>query len=135
VSDALLLSDTVPHHVSVVLVADDDEDILMLVQLRLSRSGFKVILARDGEEALRLAHERHPDLAVIDWMMPRVSGLDVLRAIRANAELVDMPVVLLTARASEADVQEGLAAGADDYIAKPFSPQDLLARVQNILDA
>jgi DNA-binding response OmpR family regulator len=118
-----------------LLVADDDEDVLMLVQLRLSRSGFEVIVARDGEEALRLAQERHPDLAVLDWMMPKVSGLDVLRAIRANPETADIPVVLLTARASEADVQEGLAAGADDYVAKPFSPQDLAARVQNILDA
>jgi two-component system phosphate regulon response regulator PhoB len=125
------VSDRVP----VLLVADDDEDILALVQLRLSRSGFEVIVARDGEEALRLARERHPDLAVLDWMMPKVSGLEVLRAIRANSETADIPVVLLTARASENDVQEGLDAGADDYIAKPFSPQELAARVQNILGA
>jgi DNA-binding response OmpR family regulator len=119
----------------VLLVADDDEDILTLVQLRLSRSGFEVIVARDGEEALRLAQERHPDLAVLDWMMPKASGLEVLRAIRANSETADIPVVLLTARASEADVQEGLDAGADDYIAKPFSPQELATRVQTILGA
>ena len=119
----------------VLLIADDDEDILTLVQLRLSRSGFEVIVARDGEEALRLAQERHPDLAVLDWMMPKASGLEVLRAIRANSETADIPVVLLTARASEADVQEGLDAGAVDYIAKPFSPQELAARVQNILSA
>ena len=105
------------------------------MQLRLSRSGFEVIVARDGEEALRLARERHPDLAVLDWMMPKASGLDVLRAIRANDETADIPVVLLTARASETDIQEGLDAGAADYIAKPFSPQDLAARVQKILEA
>jgi DNA-binding response OmpR family regulator len=133
--DSLLLSDPVSNRVPVLLVADDDEDILTLVQLRLSRSGFEVIVARDGEEALRLARERHPDLAVLDWMMPKASGLEVLRAIRANSETADIPVVLLTARASEADVQEGLDAGAVDYIAKPFSPQELATRVQSILRA
>jgi two-component system phosphate regulon response regulator PhoB len=133
--DSLLLSDPVNDRVPVLLVADDDEDILTLVQLRLSRSGFEVIVARDGEEALRLVKERHPDLAVLDWMMPKASGLEVLRAIRADSATADIPVVLLTARASEADVQEGLDAGAADYIAKPFSPQELAARVQSILGA
>jgi DNA-binding response OmpR family regulator len=133
--DSLLLTDPVSDHVPVLLVADDDEDILTLVQLRLSRSGFEVVVARDGEEALRVARERHPDLAVLDWMMPKSSGLEVLRAIRADAATADIPVILLTARASEADVQEGLDAGAVDYIAKPFSPQELAARVQAILGA
>jgi DNA-binding response OmpR family regulator len=133
--DTALLSESVSDRVPVLLVADDDEDILALVQLRLSRSGFEVIVARDGEEALRLVQERHPDLAVLDWMMPKSSGLEVLRAIRANPDTAHIPVVLLTARASETDVQEGLDAGADDYIAKPFSPQELAARVHSILDA
>jgi two-component system response regulator MtrA len=133
--DSLLLSDPVSNRVPVLLVADDDEDILTLVQLRLSRSGFEVIVARDGEEALRMAQERQPDLAVLDWMMPKASGLEVLRAIRANPVTADIPVILLTARASEADVQEGLDAGAVDYIAKPFSPQELATRVQSILGA
>jgi DNA-binding response OmpR family regulator len=133
--DSLRLTDPVSDHVPVLLVADDDEDILTLVQLRLSRSGFEVVVARDGEEALRVARERHPDLAVLDWMMPKSSGLEVLRAIRADAATADIPVILLTARASEADVQEGLDAGAVDYIAKPFSPQELAARVQAILGA
>jgi two-component system phosphate regulon response regulator PhoB len=133
--DSLRLSDPVSDHVPVLLVADDDEDILTLVQLRLSRSGFEVIVARDGEEALRLVRERHPDLAVLDWMMPKSSGLEVLRAIRADSETAGIPVILLTARASEADVQEGLDAGAVDYIAKPFSPQELAARVHSILGA
>jgi DNA-binding response OmpR family regulator len=133
--ESLLLSEPFSSRVPVLLVADDDEDILMLVQLRLSRSGFEVVVARDGEEALRMAQERHPDLAVLDWMMPKASGLEVLRAIRANPETADIPVVLLTARASDADVQEGLDAGAVDYIAKPFSPQELATRVQAILGA
>jgi two-component system response regulator MtrA len=131
--DSLLLSDPVSDRVPVLLVADDDEDILALVQLRLSRSGYDVIVARDGEEALRLARERHPDLAVLDWMMPKATGLEVLRAIRANSATADIPVVLLTARASETDIQEGLDAGAVDYIAKPFSPQELATRVHDIL--
>jgi len=130
---SLRLNDDTPGRVPTLLVADDDEDILTLVQLRLSRSGYEVVVARDGEEALRLAQEKHPDLAVLDWMMPKASGLEVLRAIRAGSETADIPVVLLTARASEADVQEGLDAGADDYIAKPFSPQELASRVHTIL--
>jgi two-component system phosphate regulon response regulator PhoB len=131
--DSLLLSDPVTDRVPVLLVADDDEDILPLVQLRLSRSGFEVIVARDGREALQLAQDRHPDLAVLDWMMPKATGLEVLRAIRADSATADIPVVLLTARASENDIQEGLDAGAVDYIAKPFSPQELAARVHDIL--
>ena len=129
----LRLNEDLPARVPVLLIADDDEDILMLVSLRLSRSGFEIVVARDGEEALRLARERIPDLAVLDWMMPKASGLDVLRAIRADEATAGIPVVLLTARASEADVQQGLDAGADDYIAKPFSPQELASRVQGIL--
>ena len=134
-NDSLRLYDDAPDRVPVLLIADDDEDILMLVQLRLARSGFEVIVARDGEEALSLARERRPDLAVLDWMMPKLSGVEVLRAIRAGVDTSEIPVVLLTARASESDVQEGLAAGADDYVAKPFSPQELATRVQTILAA
>ena len=131
--DTVRQTDEIRVRVPVLLVADDDEDILTLVQLRLSRSGYEVVVARDGEEALRLARDRQPDLAVLDWMMPKASGIEVLRAIRADAETHDIPVVLLTARASEADIKEGLDAGADDYIAKPFSPQELAARIQVIL--
>jgi two-component system, OmpR family, response regulator MtrA len=119
--------------VPVLLVADDDEDVLMLVQLRLARSGYEVVVARDGEEALRLAREKQPDLAVLDWMMPKASGLEVLRALRADEETASIPVLMLTARASASDIEQGLAAGADDYIAKPFSPQELASRVQSIL--
>ena len=128
-------SDDCSVHVPILLVADDDEDILTLVQLRLSRSGYEVVVARDGEEALRLAREKQPDLVVLDWMMPKASGLEVLRAIRAGAETAEIPVILLTARASDANIAEGLAAGADDYIAKPFSPQELATRIQGILAA
>jgi DNA-binding response OmpR family regulator len=120
-------------HLPVLLIADDDEDILTLVQLRLSRSGFDIVVARDGEEALRLARASPPDLAVLDWTMPKLNGIDVLRELRGGAETNSIPVVLLTARGSEADIAEGLAAGADGYVTKPFSPQELASRVQAIL--
>lgn len=129
----LLLSDDSRTQPPVLLVADDDEDILNLVQLRLSRSGFEIVVARDGEEALRLVRESKPDLAVLDWMMPKLNGIDVLRELRGQAETSSIPILLLTARASEADVAEGLAAGADGYVVKPFSPQELASQVNTIL--
>ena len=117
----------------VVLAADDDEDILELVAFRLERSGYTVLKARDGEEALQIAREARPDLAVLDVMMPKLDGFEVTRAIRADGATKAMPIILLTARAQDADVQAGFDAGADDYLRKPFSPQELRARVQAIL--
>ncbi len=117
----------------VVLVAEDDPDILQLVAFRLERAGYEVIQATDGEEALRLVTERQPDLAVLDVMMPKVTGYDVTRQIRENQATSQIPVILLTARVQEADVARGFEAGADDYIKKPFSPQELRSRVQAIL--
>ena len=116
-----------------ILVADDDEDILSLVAFRLERSGCRVLKATDGEEALRLALEEVPDLAVLDVMMPKLDGHEVTRQIRANETTSRIPVILLTARAQESDVAAGFEAGADDYVKKPFSPQELGARVQAIL--
>ena len=118
---------------AVVLVADDERDILDLVAFRLERSGYEVVKATDGEEALRLAVEHRPDLAVLDVMMPKLSGYDVTREIRSREETRAIPVILLTARAQEADITRGFEAGADDYMKKPFSPQELRARVQAIL--
>jgi DNA-binding response OmpR family regulator len=117
----------------VVLAADDDEDILELVAFRLERSGYTVLRARDGEEALRVAQEAKPDLAVLDVMMPKLDGFEVTRRLRADGATSTMPIILLTARAQDADVQAGFDAGADDYLRKPFSPQELRARVQAIL--
>jgi DNA-binding response OmpR family regulator len=116
-----------------VLAADDDEDILELVAFRLERSGYTVLRARDGEEALRLALEAKPDLAVLDVMMPKLDGFELTRRLRADDATSRMPIILLTARAQDADVQAGFDAGADDYLRKPFSPQELRARVQAIL--
>jgi DNA-binding response OmpR family regulator len=116
-----------------VLAADDDEDILGLVSFRLERSGYTVVQARDGEAALELAVKELPDLAVLDVMMPKLDGFEVTRRLRADAVTSRMPIILLTARAQDADVQRGFEAGADDYIRKPFSPDELRARVQAIL--
>ena len=117
----------------VVLVADDDDDIRDLVAFRLDRAGYEVLRAGDGQEALDLAREHRPDLAVLDVMMPRMTGYDVTRELRADAATQRIPVILLTARVQEADVARGFEAGADDYVKKPFSPQELKARVQAVL--
>jgi DNA-binding response OmpR family regulator len=127
------VSATEPRSRPLVLVADDDRDILQLVSFRLERSDYEVVQANDGEEALRLVKELHPDLAVLDLMMPKLNGYEVIREIRRDEETKAIPVILLTARVQEADVARGFEAGADDYLKKPFSPQELRARVQAIL--
>jgi DNA-binding response OmpR family regulator len=122
-----------PNGRPVVLVADDDHDILALVSFRLERAGFDVVAAQDGEEALRLAVEHAPDLAILDVMMPKLDGYEVTTRLRQNDSTRRLPVILLTARVQEADIARGFEAGADDYVKKPFSPQELGARVQAIL--
>jgi DNA-binding response OmpR family regulator len=117
----------------VVLVADDDEDILELVSYRLARAGYEVVTASDGEQALERALERRPSLAVLDVMMPKLDGYEVTRRLRDNADTAAIPVILLTARVQDADIARGFDAGADDYVKKPFSPQELRARVQAVL--
>ena len=116
-----------------ILVADDDQDILALVSFRLEKAGYEVVQAGDGEEALRLARERDPALAILDVMMPKLMGDEVTRRLRADAATRDIAVILLTARVQEADVLRGLAAGADEYVKKPFSAGELRGRVDAIL--
>jgi DNA-binding response OmpR family regulator len=116
-----------------ILVADDDDDIRALVTFRLERAGYEVISAADGDQAFALACERLPDLAVLDVMMPGSDGLEVTRKLRAREDTNRIPVILLTARAREGDVESGFDAGADDYLKKPFSPQELQTRVRAIL--
>ena len=116
-----------------VLVAEDDEDILLLVATRLQRDGFDVITARTGVEALDLVRERRPEIAVLDIGMPPPDGLEVVRQIRSDAQLASTRLLLLTAKAQESDVRRGLEAGADAYVSKPFSPADLAARVRELL--
>jgi DNA-binding response OmpR family regulator len=120
---------------ALILCADDDEDILSLVALRLRRAGYEVLQAHDGDEALELARSRRPDVAVLDVMMPRLTGHEVLAAIRSDDELRELKVVLLSARVQEADIERGMEAGADAYLAKPFRAEDLLEQVKALLDA
>ncbi|MGH2920477.1 MAG: response regulator transcription factor [Gaiellaceae bacterium] len=123
----------VPNRRPLVLVADDDEDILTLVAFRLERAGCEIVKARTGDEALRIALEQVPDLAVLDVMMPGLDGYEVTRELRRTESTNLMPVILLTARAQEADVARGMAAGADDYVRKPFDARDLRERVKRLL--
>jgi DNA-binding response OmpR family regulator len=116
-----------------ILVADNDEDILTLVAFRLERQGYEVLVARDGAEALERAREELPDLCVLDVMMPKLTGYDVTRKLRADPRTERVPVILLTARVQEADVRNGFDAGADGYVRKPFSPQELRERVEATL--
>jgi DNA-binding response OmpR family regulator len=116
-----------------ILIADDDPDILALVSFRLERAGYEVVQARNGEEAVQLALARRPDLAVIDVMMPRIDGYEATRQLRRQEETSRMPIILLTARVQEEDIARGFNAGADDYVRKPFSPQELGSRVQAAL--
>jgi DNA-binding response OmpR family regulator len=116
-----------------VLCADDDEDILSLVSLRLRRAGFEVATAADGEEAVTIARARRPVLAVLDVMMPKRTGYEVLAELRADETLREMKVILLSARVQEGDVARGMDAGADAYLAKPFKAHDLVAAVQGLL--
>lgn len=116
-----------------ILCADDDEDILSLVALRLERAGFEVVTAVDGEQAVERARARRPALAVLDVMMPKRTGYEVLAELRGDEALREMKVILLSARVQEGDVAQGMDAGADAYLAKPFKAQDLVAKVQELL--
>ena len=116
-----------------ILVADDDVDIRELVEFKLSTLGHDIVAVSDGAAAIDACKAERPDLCVLDVMMPGVSGLEAIRAIRADPHLADVPVILLTARAQESDVETGFDSGADDYITKPFSPRDLASRVEALL--
>jgi DNA-binding response OmpR family regulator len=117
----------------VVLVADDDPDILALVRFRLEREGYDVVSAPDGQAALELALDHTPDLAVLDVMMPRLDGYEVTRRLREHEATKGMPIILLTARVGESDLERGFEMGADGYVTKPFSPQMLREQVQAAL--
>jgi two-component system alkaline phosphatase synthesis response regulator PhoP len=113
-----------------VLVVDDDVKTVELVKLYLNRDGYRVFTAGDGNEALRLARENHPDLIVLDLMLPGISGLEVCRILRDES---DVPIIMLTALTTDEDRLRGLDLGADDYVTKPFSPRELAARVRAVL--
>ena len=118
---------------TVVLVADDDADIRDLVVFKLEQAGLEVIAVEDGETALEEARARQPELAVLDISMPGLSGIDVCRMLRADPATAGMLIIMLTARVQEQDVEGGFSAGADDYVTKPFSPRELVSRIQALL--
>lgn len=118
---------------SYVLIVEDEPALVTMLRYNLERDGFQVDEAADGEEALLKIEETSPDLILLDWMLPRLSGIEVCRRIRRRPESRDLPVIMLTARGEEADRVRGLDTGADDYVTKPFSPSELLARIRALL--
>jgi DNA-binding response OmpR family regulator len=116
-----------------ILVADDEQDIRELVAYRLSRAGYTIIEARDGEEAFDLAAGQPPDMAVLDVMMPRLNGFDLTERLRHTPATRRLPILLMSASVQEADISRGFAAGADGYLTKPFTPDQLLTRVRDVL--
>ncbi len=116
-----------------ILVVDDEEDILELVRYNLGKAGYQVTCATSGEEALSVARSRHPDLVVLDLMLPGVDGLEVCRRLKGDAVTRHIPIVMLTAKGEEPDIVTGLEVGADDYVTKPFSPRVLVARIRAAL--
>jgi two-component system phosphate regulon response regulator PhoB len=116
-----------------ILVVDDEPDIVALVVYHLAKAGFRISTASNGADALRIAQQDRPAMVVLDLMLPGMSGLEVLDELRADESGQDIGVLLLTARRDEPDRIKGLSAGADDYLTKPFSPQELVLRVRNIL--
>jgi two-component system phosphate regulon response regulator PhoB len=116
-----------------ILVVEDEDSLATLLQYNLEKEGYKVALAGDGEEALIQVDERQPDLVVLDWMLPKVSGIEVCRRLRGRAETRNIPILMLTARGEESDRIRGLDTGADDYVIKPFSMNELSARIRAVL--
>ncbi len=117
-----------------IVVADDDRDILDLVVFKLTQAGYDVVGVDDGVAALAAIEAEPPRLAILDVMMPGLSGIDVLRKVRANQATKDLNIILLTARSRDSDVDAGFATGASDYVIKPFSPRELLHRVNALLE-
>ena len=118
-----------------MLVVDDDPVILKLLEVNFEMEGFTVLVARDGEEGIDVARADQPDLIVSDIMMPKVSGLELVTALKGDPTTSEIPIILLSAKAQSADVKAGMEAGADDYVTKPFEPLDLVDRVNRLLEA
>jgi two-component system phosphate regulon response regulator PhoB len=116
-----------------IIIAEDEDAILTLLQYNLEREGYDVGMASDGDEALVMIDERMPDLLVCDWMMPKISGIEVTRRLRTRPETRNLPIIMLTARSEESDRIRGLDTGADDYVVKPFSVTELTARIRAVL--
>ena len=118
-----------PH----ILVVEDEDALSTLLQYNLDKEGYDVVVAGDGEEALTLVSERLPDIIILDWMLPKISGIEVCRRLRQRSESRNVPIIMLTARGEESDRIRGLDTGADDYIVKPFAMSELSARIRAVL--
>ena len=116
-----------------ILVAEDEDPVVELLRYNLEREGYEVGVAKDGEEALVMMKERAPDLLLLDWMLPKVTGIEVCRQTRSRSETRNLPIIMVTARTEESDRIRGLDTGADDYIAKPFSTTELMARIRAVM--
>jgi len=116
-----------------VLVVEDEDALATLLHYNLDKEGYRVSVAADGEEALTQVNEQLPDLIVLDWMLPKVSGIEVCRRLRGRADTRNVPIIMLTARSEESDRIRGLDTGADDYLVKPFSMTELTARIRAVL--
>ena len=116
-----------------ILIVEDEAPLAEMLRYNLDKSGFRTVLATTGEEALRSAEYAVPDLAVVDWLLPECSGIEVCRELRARKATKNLPIIMLTARGEEGDRVLGLEAGADDYVVKPYSPREMIARVQALL--
>ena len=116
-----------------ILIADDEPNQLELMDFNLTNAGFSIIKASNGIHALELIENHYPDLIILDWMMPKMSGIDVCRTLRSRSETKQIPIIILSARSEDSDKSLGLDTGADDYISKPFSPKELISRVKALL--
>ena len=116
-----------------ILIADDEPNQLELMSFNLSNAGYSIIKATNGKEAIELIENHSPDLIILDWMMPKMSGIDVCRVLRSRSETKQIPIIILSARSEDSDKSLGLDTGADDYISKPFSPKELISRVKALL--
>jgi len=116
-----------------ILIVEDEPPLIEVLRYNLASEGFSTLVATDGEEALLLVEEENPDLIILDWMLPELSGIDVCRRLRETKNFKTIPIIMLTARGEESDKISGLDAGADDYVVKPFSPSELIARVRAVL--
>ncbi len=116
-----------------ILIVEDEKDIVKMLEYNLQKEGFKTLSARDGEDALDAANRDHPDLVILDLMLPGMDGLEVCKALKQGAKTAMIPIIMLTAKVQESDKVIGLELGADDYMTKPFSPRELIARIKAVL--
>nr|WP_070961419.1 phosphate regulon transcriptional regulator PhoB [Hyphomonas sp. Mor2] len=116
-----------------IVIAEDEKSVAELLRYNLESEGYETAIAGDGDEAMLLLDERIPDLMLLDWMLPKISGIEICRRVRTRQETANLPIIMLTARTEEADRIRGLETGADDYVTKPFSTNELMARVKAVL--